>query len=138
MNISHLIAHREAYLQKARLANLAYAHETLRAFADRLVRAGITGRVRLQSTSPDDERYLPTLTALDSHPSVMEEHFTDDDAIELADLIGFVSGEEDIDLTLSARDVVETLLAPVRCELESKGVNLSPQPAPAAHPPRRA
>ena len=39
MNISHLLAHRAAYLQKARLANLAYAHETLRAFADRLAQA---------------------------------------------------------------------------------------------------
>ncbi len=138
MNISHLLAHRAAYLQKARLANLAYAHETLRAFADRLAQAGITGRVRLQSTSPDDERYLPTLTALDSHQSVIEEHFTDDDVIELTDLIGFVSGEDDIDMTLSARDVGETLLVPVRFELESKGVKLTPLAESAAHPPRQA
>lgn len=138
MNISYLLAHRDAYLQKARLANLAYAHEALRAFAERFARAGIAGRVRLQSTSPDDDRFIPTLTALDANQSIIEEHFTEEDAIELTDLIGFISGEDDIDLTLTAREFTETLLPPVRFELESKGIELPPLSESAAHPPRRS
>jgi len=124
MNISHLLAHRDAYLEQARLANLACAHEKLRHFADRLARAGITGRVRLRSTGPDDEPAVPNLTALDSHPSVIEEHFTDEDAVDVIDVLRYLRSEEWIDLVIPAPEIAARLLAPLRAELARAGVSL--------------
>lgn len=136
MNISHLLAHRDAYLERARLANLACAHEKLRSFADRLARAGITGRVRLRSTGPDDEPSVPTLTALDSHPAVIEEHFTDEDAVDLVDVLRFLRGDEAVDLVIAAPEIPTSLLGPIRAELQRAGVSVG-EGATADGPPRR-
>jgi hypothetical protein len=136
MNISHLLAHRDAYLARARLANLACAHEKLRNFADRLARAGITGSVRLRSTGPDDEPSVPTLAGLDSHPAVIEEHFTDEDAVDLVDVLRFLRGEEAVDLVIAAPDIPTTLLAPIQAELRRAGVSLG-EGATAEGPPHR-
>ena len=57
--LSTLLTHRHALLAQARLANLAFAHATLAAFAERITRAPLTGRVVLRQVDPDAERYWP-------------------------------------------------------------------------------
>jgi lysyl-tRNA synthetase class II len=123
MKLSSLLTHRLFHVHQARLANLAFAHQTLTDFAQRLARARITGRVRLQHAAPDDEQYCATLTALDAHQSVIEEHFTDSDIMDLADVMGFLTGHAAIELTLRIEDIGEKLLSPIRAELEREGVH---------------
>ena len=122
MKLSSLLTHRLFHVRQARLANLAFAHQTLADFAQRLARARITGRVRLQHAVPDDEHYCATLTALDGHQSVIEEHFTDGDIMDLADVMGFLNGHAANDLTLRVEDIGEVLLSPIQAELEREGV----------------
>ena len=111
------------HVRQARLANLAFAHQTLADFAQRLARARITGRLRLQNVAPGDEHYCATLTALDAHQSVIEEHFTDGDIMDLADVMGFLTGQAAVEVSLRVEDIGEKLLFPIRTELEREGVN---------------
>jgi hypothetical protein len=126
MKLSSLLAHRQLHLRNARLANLAFAHQTLHAFARRLARAQVPGRVRLQHEAPDDERYFPTLTALDANQSVIEEHFTDGEIMDLADVMAFLTGETAIDVTLRIEDLGGKVLSAIRTELEGEGVSFDP------------
>src|SRR6188768_698967 len=121
MKLSFLLTHRLLHIRHARLANLAFAHQTLDAFAQRLARAQVAGRVRLQHEAPDDERYFATLTALDAHQSVIEEHFTDADIMDLADVMAFLTGETAVDVTLRVDDLGGKLLSAIRTELEGEG-----------------
>jgi hypothetical protein len=123
MKLSSLLTHRLFHVRQARLANLAFAHQTLADFAQRLARARITGRVRLQHATPEDDQYCATLTALDAHQSVIEEHFTDGDIMDLADVMAFLNGRAANDLTLRIEDIGEKLLSPIRTELEREGVS---------------
>ncbi len=61
MKLSQLVSLRPSLLRQARLANLAYAHETLRAFAARIARAGLRGTVCLKPVDPDAERFCAAL-----------------------------------------------------------------------------
>ena len=124
MKLSHLLAQHARLVRQARLANLALAYHVLDQFVQRTSRAGITGRLRLQSAAPEEDRFVPTLTPLDGNPSVVEEHFTDADIIELVDIAGFVLGTATVDHTFRVDGVTETLLLPLRAELEREGVEL--------------
>lgn len=137
MNLSSLLAHRLLHVRQARLANLAFAHQVLGEFTHRVARAGITGRVRLQHVAPEDERYCATLTALDSNQSVIEEHFTDDDVLELVDIVAFLTGNHDVDIILRVEEFAETLLLPVRSELEREGVVLDGVASTVEQPKRK-
>src|SRR5688500_15637874 len=97
--LSTLLVRREAMLRQARLANLAFAFATLQKFSARITRAQLDGRVTLAHAAPQAERYWASLTALDMNQSVIEEHFTDHDVMELADVVSFVAGNEALDIT---------------------------------------
>jgi hypothetical protein len=120
--LSNLLAQRPALLAQARLANLAFAHETLAGFARRIARAPIAGRVVLRQIDPGADRYWPTLTALDGSQSVLDEHFDDEDLLNLADVIAFTTGSNAAEFTFDLDDIAEFFLAQLRGELARAGV----------------
>lgn len=124
MNFSQLLRQRAALLRQARLANLAYAHERLDDFARRLGRAGVTGPVGLQPADPGADRFLPVLVAHASSQAVIDEHFLDEDAAELADILGFLGDEGlPVDFTfITAVELAERWLPLMRRELARAGV----------------
>ena len=122
--LSTLLSRRPTLLREARLANLAFAYATLQKFAARIHRAGLAGRVTLKHAAPQSERYWASLTAMDGNQSVIEEHFTDEDLMEMADVVSFVTGNEALDLTFAIDELGEIFLQPVRLELESEGVTI--------------
>lgn len=123
IKLSALLLHRPELLRQVRLANLAFAYQTLRDFADRIQRVGLRGRVTLRPVNPDEERYCVTLTALEGAQSVLEEHFSDEDLVVFADVLGFATGHPTHDLTFHLEHLDE-FYAPLRAELENAGVLL--------------
>lgn len=131
MKLSNILAQRQALLRQARLANLAFAYQTLGRFAERIDRSRLGGSVCLKQAAPDAERYWASLTALEGSQSVIEEHFTDEDIMDLADVISFVTGNEALDRAFRLEDLAETFLVPLRAELEQAGVAIEPNAHPA-------
>jgi hypothetical protein len=111
MDIHHLIQQRDAILRQARLTNLAYAHRRLGEFSARFARAGITGAIRVEPAAPAEGRPEATIDA-DRAPAVLAEHFLEEDAAELADLLGFVRGQADDGAHTLDIGEIETALRP--------------------------
>jgi len=122
MNLSQLLSQRQNLLRQARLANVAFAYAALAGFIRRLDRAGLIGRVSLKQAEPEGDRPWPTLALPDYSPAVVEEHFTDQDAVELADVLAFVTGEPNPDLSFRTEEFAERFLLPLRHELEQSGI----------------
>ena len=120
--LSTLLAQRPALLAQARLANLAFAHATLTTFAARIARAPLTGRVVLRQIDPGADRYWPTLTALDASQSVIDEHFADEELLDLADVLAFTTGSNATELTFELDDIAAVHLVQLRAELAQAGV----------------
>ena len=120
--LSILLTERERLLRQARLANLAFAYHTLGDFAERIGRAQLRGAVSLEPVAPAEERYCATLSALEGSQSVIEEHFTDEDLMELADVIAFATGHSGLEMTFRLEEVPDVFLAPLRAELEREGI----------------
>ena len=124
MKLSHLLHQREALLRQTRLANLAYAYRRLGDFATRIVRARLRGKVCLQTADPSVERYWPVLTALEGNQSVIEEHFSDENILELADLLVFITGEDDAETHFRLEELEEKFVQPLQSQLEQAGIIL--------------
>lgn len=120
--LSTLLSQRQALLRQARLANLAFAYTTLMEFARRITRAQLSGRVVLKPPAPHAEHYWASLTALDGNQSVIEEHFADEDLMDLADVLAFVTGNESLEVTFRLEDLADAYLVPLRMELERNGI----------------
>lgn len=136
MNLSLLLAQRQALLRQAHLADLAFAYRKLSDFAARVARAGLRGAINLKQASPEAERCWASLTALSGSQSVIEEHFTDEDVMDLADLIAFVTGEGNLDLTFPVEQLAEKFLTPLRVQLEQNGVSIDQDARPIEEPNR--
>ncbi|HEX2854860.1 MAG TPA: hypothetical protein VHO24_16625 [Opitutaceae bacterium] len=132
MKLSTLLTQRERLLQQSRLASLAFAYARLADFSARIARARLTGEVALRHAAPEMERYCASLTALEGRQSVIEEHFTDEDLMDLADVVGFLFGEREVERTFRLEEMAGTFLAPLRHELERSGVNIDAPPPLAA------
>jgi hypothetical protein len=124
MKLSQLLSQRADLLRQVRLANVAYAYQTLGEFATRVTRAGLCGRVVLKPVNPEEDRYCVTLIALEASQSIIEEHFTDEDLALLADVIGFATGHPAHELTFDIEDLRGDFVAPLRTELERAGVQI--------------
>jgi hypothetical protein len=122
MKLSTLLSQRPTLLRQARLANLAFTYQVLATFTARIARAQLRGAVLLKSAAPDQERYCATLTALECSQSVLDEHFTEEDLMDLADVVAFLRGNLAADDAFRLEDVGELLLAPLRAELEREGI----------------
>jgi predicted unusual protein kinase regulating ubiquinone biosynthesis (AarF/ABC1/UbiB family) len=137
MKLSQLVSLRPSLLRQARLANLAYAHETLRAFAARIARAGLRGTVCLKPVDPDAERFCALLATEAFAASRIEEHFTDEDLQLLADVLAFVTGTAPDEFTFEIDRVADEFLPAIRAELEHAGVAFD-EVAPRIGETRRA
>jgi hypothetical protein len=124
MKLSKLLNARETLLRHANLANLAFAHQTLGGFAERIERARLKGRVNLKTACPAEERYWPALTAIELSQSLIEEHFTEEDLVDFADAIAYATGREHFDLTFHIENFSEHFLAPLRNALEQSGIEV--------------
>ena len=124
MKLSTLLQQRSDLLRQVRLANLAFAYHTLHAFAARITRAGLRGTATLKPVAPEADRYCATLTAHEISQSRIEEHFTDEDLLLLADVIAFATGHPNHDLTFALDELPADFIAPLRAELRHAGVGL--------------
>jgi hypothetical protein len=124
MKLSRLLAERQALLQQTRLANLAFAYRRLNEFATRITRARLSGDVCLQQAAPDTECYQATLTALGGNQSVIEEHFTDEDLMDFADIVAFITHSSALELTFRIEELPEKFVGPLRIELQQAGVSI--------------
>ncbi len=130
MNFAELLHQRDGLLQQARLANLAFAHERLAEYALRLRRAGLSGAITVQAADPAAEIAWPTLVAPDIARAVLDEHFLDEDAVELDELLEFLRAEGvAVQDTVCRADIEGRLLPWVRRELARHGVRLPSRPA---------
>ena len=136
MKLSLLLTLRPALLRQAHLAGLAFAYWKLSEFATRVVRARLRGEVNVKQAEPEAERFWATLTALAGNQSVIEEHFTEEDIMELADVIAFATGERHLDLTFRIEQLPEKFLAPLRHQLELAGVVIDHDFQPIGEPSR--
>ena len=130
MKISNLISQREALQRQTHLANLAFAYQQLDALVSRLDRAQLHGLVCLQPRDPAVDRYWPVLTALEGSQSVIEEHFTDGNVADLADLLAFNTGRDDAVESFRLEELGDRFLAPLRAELLKAGVQFEHGPRP--------
>jgi hypothetical protein len=130
MKLSLLLAQRQALLRQARLADQAFAYRRLGEFASRIARAGLRGEITLKQPAPEADCFCASLTALSGSQSVIEEHFTDEDVLDLADLIAFATGENPLDLSFPIEELADRFLAPLRRELEDGGVSIDPVAQP--------
>lgn len=124
MKLSQLLLQREALLRQARLANLAYAYSQLGQLVARLDHARLHGTVRLQPADSAADHPWPTLVAVEGSQSVIEEHFTDENILDLASFIAFITGETAVEITFQLEDMAEQFIAPLKRELERAGVQL--------------
>ena len=71
---------------------------------------------------------LSTLTALEGSQSVIEEHFGDQELIELADAMTFATEADFSELDFRLEELGEKFIEPLRQTLESAGVALDAEP----------
>lgn len=122
MKLSKLLATRHSLLRQAQLASLGHAYLTLQQLAARVVNAHLRGLVRLQPAAPAQERYWPTLTALEGNQSVIEEQFSDADIMDLADAAELAINANYEELEFRLEDFADKLVIPLRRALEQAGV----------------
>lgn len=138
MNFSKLLSSRQSILRQAHLANLAFSYFTISRLADRAAKAGLSQRVRLRATSVGEETIPASLTALTGSQSVIEEHFSDEDVLQLADSMEFALEGPFVEVEFTLDDFVSYAI-PLRAALERNGVALDgpPQIQDNAPPQRR-
>ena len=125
MQLSQLLMEREALMRKMRLSNLAYAYAELSQVVVRINRAQLQGLVSLQQ--PVADRPWPLLVAKEGSQSMLEEHFTDEDIVDLANLFAFVFRDCTGEVIFRWEDLADRFLAPLKEKLERAGVTIQPQ-----------
>ena len=133
MKISKLLDSHRALLNQARLANLAQAFLTLRRCAERVHRARLVGLVQLRQPDAAEERLWASLTALEGSQAVLEEHFTDEEIMELADTVAFLRETAALDVTFRLEHVDTLFVQPVVAELHRGGVEFDLEAETRSH-----
>jgi hypothetical protein len=135
MEIDHLLRQRSALLRRTRLANLAYAYAELGVFAGRIDRANLRGAVTLHPADPAAGRAWPSLVAEQGSQSVLDEHFLEEELLDLADLLAFATGTElRSPLEFRLEDFDQRFRTSLRGDLERAGIEV---PAASARHARR-
>jgi hypothetical protein len=124
MNFSKLLSSRQSLLRQARLANLAFSYFTVCRLAKRVAMAGLTNQVRLRATTAGEEIIPASLTAISGNQSVIEEHFSDEDVLQLADSVEFALEAPFVEVEFALDELVSTFAVPLRVALEQAGVAL--------------
>lgn len=123
MNFHQLLHQRAALLQQARMANTAFAYQQLGEFAARIARARLHGLVQLRPGDPAGEQPWPALTTLDGSQAVLDEHFLDEEIVELMDILGFLGEEVNADgMTFRLEELGSRFLPALRRELQQAGI----------------
>jgi len=137
MNFHQLLHQRAVLLRQARLANTAFAHQWLADFIARLTRARLHGLVVLRPGDPVGAHPWPELIALEDSQAAIEEHFLDEDIVELADILAFLG--EDLQtggLTFRLDELEGRFLPRLRQELEAAGLAVEDDDQPVKDPDR--
>ena len=127
MNLSTLLGQRPALLRQLRLMNVAFAYQRIGDFLARAERAQLRGTFTLKPPQPEEGRYWATLTPTVASTAVIEEHFTEEDLMELADVFAFAAGKPAADafeMTFELEDLRDAFIEPLRRELKRAGVAL--------------
>jgi len=126
MNFHQLLQQRDALIRQTRLANVAYAHEWFAGYAARVARGRLHGPVTLHPTDPEDGQPWPRLSAGEGSQSVLEEHFLDEEIVELTDILGFLGEELPADgFCFRLEELAGRFMPQLRRELEVAGVALT-------------
>ena len=131
MNFHQLLQQRAGLQRQARLANAAFAYQRIGVFVARLARARLHGLVALWPGEPAGDRPWPVLTALEDSQVAIEEHFLDEDIVELVDILGFLG--EDVHsggLTFRLDELESQYLPQLRRELEVAGIAVADEAPP--------
>ena len=135
MKLTALLAQRQALLRQAHLANLAFAYQRLGEFAQRIARARLHGPVVLKRADPENGREWPVLVALRGSQAVLDEHFSEEDIIDLTDVVAYALDARDDEVAFDLRELKPLFQDPVRRALEEAGVRLDGvPPAPQCLP----
>ena len=127
MNFHQLLLQRVALLRQARLANLAFAWQRLDQWAHRIARARLQGVVTLRLADPADDRPWPLLQANSVSRAVIEEHFTDEDILELADILAFLADDpRAVEFPFRLEELADRVLPAIEQELAAAGVIMHP------------
>jgi hypothetical protein len=125
MKLSALLASRPTILRQAALAHTAAAWFTLHRVSSRIAAARLKGVVHLRQGDPAvTEAPWATLTSDDIRASVLEEHFTEDDLLEIADALAFATDSPFADLEFSLETLEDAYAAPLLHTLQKAGVTL--------------
>jgi hypothetical protein len=124
MKLSKLLATRKIIIRHANLANLAYSYLTLKRLADRVAVAKLKGRVKLRQTDAADELYWASLIAVDGSQSVIEEHFSDEDIMDLADAVAFAIEGEFAEIDFRLEEMPDAFVDPLRLILNQAGITI--------------
>lgn len=124
MTLSQLIASRQLINRQANLANLAYAYLTVKRFADRAQRAGLRGRVCLRPANLTAEHYWASLSAVDGAQSVVEEHFSEEDVMDLADAVAYAIEGDYHEIVFPLERMHARLVVPLQLLLAQAGITI--------------
>ena len=124
MKLSTLLSIHERLLQRARLANMACAYGTLRHFAVRVRHMRLHGLVELSQPDATAERNWADLTALEGSQALLEEMFTDEDLMDLADAVAFARGIERLTIRFRLEELETEFVLPLEAALRRAGVAL--------------
>jgi hypothetical protein len=125
MKLSALLASRSTILRQAALAHTAAAWLTLQHASMRIAAAGLRGTVRLRQSDPgEDESVWATLTSDEINASVLEEHFTEDDLLEIAEAVAYATDADFADAEFRIETLGETYAAPLLASLQKSGVKI--------------
>ena len=123
MKFTQLLQQRDALLRQTRLANVAFAYQGLRTFVARAGRARLYGEVTLRAGDPSTGQPWPTLTAEEGSQAVLEEHFLDEDIVELADILAFLNDSKSAgELRFQLEDLDILVIPRLHRELAAAGV----------------
>ena len=119
MKYDDLLSYRDELVQAARMANLAYAHQWIGNFADRVARTGLSGEVVLRGPNPAEERQQAVLEACDLSQAVIDEHFLAEEVGELHNVLAFVHDASFVvELRFRLEDIGSMYLPALRHALE--------------------
>jgi len=122
IKLTELLQARDSLVRRATLANMAYGYRLLSEFSERIRRADLRGLVAIRSPETNGENWA-SLVALEGSQARLDEHFSEEDVMDLTDAIRYVTGGEiHIDLTFRIEDVGHMFLTPLRDTLQGYGV----------------
>lgn len=125
MEMHHLLRQRSALLRRTRLANVAYVYAELGVFAGRIDRGNLRGAVTLHPADPAAGRAWPGLVAEEGSQAVLDEHFLEEELLDLADLLAFATGTEaGRPIAFRLEEFERRFRYPLRQELKGAGIEL--------------